>query len=97
MRAGFAVEDGVALHFRRTRLQRVVSSRRDGSAYRVEPADGGVVEKRLNAAYLGADTQAPPPQAATTATGSRRRHIARRPAARKTAATRAAGPEPLPA
>jgi dipeptidase E len=97
MRAGFAVEDGVALHFRRTRLQRVVSSRRDGSAYRVEPADGGVVEKRLDAAYLGADTQAPPPQAATTATGSRRRHIARRPAAHKAAATRAAGPEPLPA
>jgi dipeptidase E len=37
MRPGFAVEDGVALHFRRTRLRRVVSSRPDGNAYRVEP------------------------------------------------------------
>ncbi|MFI4985136.1 MAG: Type 1 glutamine amidotransferase-like domain-containing protein [Solirubrobacterales bacterium] len=97
MRAGFAAEDGVALHFRRTRLQRVVSSRPDGSAYRVEPAGGGVVETRLNAAYLGADPQAPPPQAAATEPGSRRRHIARRPAPHKAVTTRAAGPEPLPA
>jgi len=97
MRAGFAVEDGVALHFRRTRLQRVVSSRRDGSAYRVEPADDGVVETRLKAAYLGADAQAPPSPAASSAPGSRRRRIARRTTAHKAAATRPAGPEPLPA
>jgi peptidase E len=54
MRAGFAVEDGVALHFRSTRLERVVSSRPDGHAYRVRPArNGGVSETRLDAAYLG--------------------------------------------
>ena len=41
---GFAVEDGVALHFRATRLRRAVSSRPDGRAYRVKPAGDGVVE-----------------------------------------------------
>jgi dipeptidase E len=60
MRPGFAAEDGVALHFRRTRLERVVSSRPDGRAYRVEPAgDGVVVEAPLEACYLGADACAP--------------------------------------
>src|SRR3984885_2848967 len=55
MRPGFAAEDGVALHFRRTRLQRVVSSRPDGAAYRVEPAaDGVVVETPLETLSLGA-------------------------------------------
>jgi dipeptidase E len=55
MRPGFAAEDGVGLHFCGTRLQRVVSSRRDGRAYRVEPGERGVVEIPLEAAYLGAD------------------------------------------
>jgi dipeptidase E len=55
MRPGFAVEDGVALHFRRTRLSRVVSSRADGCAYRVEHSRDGVVETPLQATYLGAD------------------------------------------
>src|SRR6476661_1726939 len=36
MLGGFAVEDGVALHFEGTRLRTVVSSRPDGRAYRVE-------------------------------------------------------------
>jgi hypothetical protein len=53
MRPGYAAEDGVALHFRRTRLERVVSSRPDGCAYRVEPAAGGVVETPLETTYLG--------------------------------------------
>jgi peptidase E len=53
MRAGFAVEDGVALHFRRTRLERVVTSRRGKCAYMVDHAGDGVVETRLEAAYLG--------------------------------------------
>ena len=55
MRPGYAAEDGVALHFRRTRLERVVSSRPNGCAYRVEPAaDGGVVvETPLETVYLG--------------------------------------------
>jgi hypothetical protein len=54
MRPGYAAEDGVALHFRRTRLERVVSSRPDGCAYRVEPAADGVVETPLKTVYLGA-------------------------------------------
>jgi len=58
---GFAVDDGVALHFRRTRLKRVVSSRPGGGAYRVEPCgDGAVVEQRLEVSFLGAsETEAP--------------------------------------
>jgi dipeptidase E len=54
MRPGYAAEDGVALHFRRTRLERVVSSRPDGCAYRVEPAADGVLETPLETVYLGA-------------------------------------------
>ena len=56
MRAGFAVEDGVALHFKGTILERVVSSRAGGRAYRVEAApDGGrVLETPLDAVPLGA-------------------------------------------
>jgi dipeptidase E len=55
MRGGFAVEDGVALHFRGTLLERVVSSRLDGRAFRVELDGDGrrVRERRLQAAYLG--------------------------------------------
>jgi dipeptidase E len=103
MRPGFAVEDGVALHFRRTRLRRVVSSRPDGSAYRVEPAADGVVETRLKASHLGAPTDAlhlgapDPAPAPDPPQGARRRHIARRNAAHKAVATRPAGPEPVPA
>jgi hypothetical protein len=62
MRAGFAVEDGVALHFRSTRLERVVSSRPDGNAYRVRPArNGSVYEAELNVTYLGAASPPPDP------------------------------------
>ena len=57
MRAGFAVEDGVALHFGRRRLRRVVSSRPDARAYRVEPTADGVRETRLEVCYLGAKAQ----------------------------------------
>jgi dipeptidase E len=53
MRPGYAAEDGVALHFRGTGLERVVSSRPDGSAFLVEPCDGGVRETRVHADYLG--------------------------------------------
>jgi peptidase E len=54
MRPGFAAEDGVALHFRGTSLERVVSSRPDGSAFRVEHDGKGVRETRLHAEFLGA-------------------------------------------
>ncbi|HEX7610782.1 MAG TPA: peptidase E [Solirubrobacteraceae bacterium] len=61
MRGGFAVEDGVALHFRGTSLERVVSSRPDGCAYRVELAAAGrkVVETRLEGAQLGRGCEQP--------------------------------------
>jgi dipeptidase E len=99
MCAGFAVEDGVALHFRRTRLKRVVSSRPDGCAYRVEPAADGVVETRLKAAYLGADDPAafdPRAPALESSAAFRRPHRRRThvPTTRKAAARRSATPEP---
>jgi dipeptidase E len=53
MRPGFAVDDGVALHFKRTRLERVVSSRADGSAYHVEQVGKQVIEAALEVSYLG--------------------------------------------
>jgi dipeptidase E len=53
MSPGFAVEDGVALHFRRSRLHAVVSSRRDASAYRVERCESGALETPLAVSYLG--------------------------------------------
>ncbi len=57
MTPGFAVEDGVALHFRGTRLECVVSSRRDARAYRIDAGGDGIVESCLDASYLGADPQ----------------------------------------
>ncbi len=54
---GFAVEDGVALHFRGTRLERVVSSRPGACAYRIDPGGEGVVERCLDVAYLGTASQ----------------------------------------
>jgi dipeptidase E len=53
MRAGYAVEDRVALHFRGTRLKQVVSSRPGACAYRVQRNARGVRETRLEAFYLG--------------------------------------------
>jgi dipeptidase E len=57
--AGFAADDGVGLHFRGTELHRIVSSRPQASAYRVDlqpgPADqtGTVLETPLRPDYLG--------------------------------------------
>lgn len=53
MSPGFAVDDGVALHFKRTRLARVVSSRADGSAYHVEQVGKRVIEAALEVSHLG--------------------------------------------
>jgi dipeptidase E len=53
MSAGFAVEDGVGLHFRGTRLERVVSSRPDGRAFMVRRSGTRVREAALNAEFLG--------------------------------------------
>jgi dipeptidase E len=54
MSAGYAVEDGVALHFRGTTVERVVTSRAGGSAFLVEADDGGYVrETPLPTSLLG--------------------------------------------
>jgi peptidase E len=58
MLPGYAVDDGVALHFLGTSLERVVSSREHGHAYRVEPAGAGeVLETRLESARLDAGSR----------------------------------------
>jgi peptidase E len=95
MRPGFAADDGVALHFRGTLLERAVSSRREGRAYRVEPTEDSVVEVPLEVTHLDADPDLTParageidtahdggsaePVASAPATPARR-PIARRPA-----------------
>jgi dipeptidase E len=65
MRGGFAADDGVALHFKRTALHRAVSSRADGNAYEVRLQGSEVAETRLPVSYLGG--------AATPPRGRRRR------------------------
>jgi len=108
MRPGFAAEDGVALHFRRTRLQRAVSSRPDGCAYRVEHVGDRVVETPLDVSYLGEDaacTQDAVPDVMSTKPSPAkslrpRRRKARRPAGAATASNTErlpTSPEPLPA
>ncbi|MFI5009424.1 MAG: Type 1 glutamine amidotransferase-like domain-containing protein [Solirubrobacterales bacterium] len=59
MRAGFAADDGAALHFRGRQLERVVSSRPTARAYRVEPMRDGVLEIPLESVYLGAGSERP--------------------------------------
>lgn len=51
--AGYAADDGAALHFRGMELVEVVSSREGASAYRVALVDGRVEETRLETRYLG--------------------------------------------
>jgi dipeptidase E len=55
MLPGFAVDDGVALHFADTELRQVVSSRPDGRAYHVRQVGKEIVETALDVSYLGAD------------------------------------------
>jgi dipeptidase E len=56
MRPGFAVDDGVALHFKNTRLEQVVSSRPDRCAYHVERVGDEIVEAALEVSCLGKST-----------------------------------------
>jgi peptidase E len=51
--AGYAADDGVALHFVGRRLKEAISSRPNAGAYRVALERGKVVEKRLPVRYLG--------------------------------------------
>lgn len=55
MSAGYAADDGAALHFVGSDLSEVVSSRAQAAAYRVECVDGVVRETRLPVRHLGAD------------------------------------------
>jgi dipeptidase E len=51
--AGYAAEDGAALHFAGPALAEVVGSRPEAGAYRVEQVEGRVVETRLPVRFLG--------------------------------------------
>jgi dipeptidase E len=53
MCAGFATDDGVALHFKGTRLDSVVSSRKRGGAFHVQRVGDEVMETTLAVSYLG--------------------------------------------
>ncbi len=53
MRAGYAAEDGAALHFVGTELRRVVASRPAAWGYRLDGVGERVVEMRIATAYLG--------------------------------------------
>ena len=52
--AGYAADDGVALHFIGTDLARVVASRRDRAAYRVESVEGEAMEVAIEPDCPGA-------------------------------------------
>jgi peptidase E len=54
MQAGYAADDGAALHFCGTNLAEVVSSRPQACAYRVELIGGVVMETPLPVRFLGA-------------------------------------------
>jgi dipeptidase E len=93
MRPGFAADDGVALHFRGTLLERAVSSRPTARAYRVEPARESVVEVPLEVTHLDSDPNpaladesehapAPPSSAAPVESQSTRKSTAPGPLAR---------------
>ena len=55
MCAGYAAEDGAALHFRGKRLESVITSRPKARAFRMRRTEAGRIERRaLPATYLGA-------------------------------------------
>jgi hypothetical protein len=53
MCAGYAADDGVALHFKGTKLAGVVSSRERGGAFHVQRVGDEVMETALDVRYLG--------------------------------------------
>ena len=57
--AGYAADDGAALHFAGATLAEAVSSRPEAGAYRVEHVAGRVVETRLPVRFLGESLQPP--------------------------------------
>jgi dipeptidase E len=67
MRAGFAADDGAALHFVGRSLHRVVGSRERAAGYALRCDRGHVIEERLDAEYLAAPPAPGPPLAAGAA------------------------------
>jgi len=57
MKEGYAVDDGVALHFKDEELSASVSSRPTAKAYAVDRKEQEVVERELPVTYLGNDKQ----------------------------------------
>lgn len=53
IREGYAADDGVALHFVGTRLEKIVSSRPHAKAYQLEKKGEAVKESLLEPTYLG--------------------------------------------
>jgi len=51
--AGYAADDGAALHFEDGELVESVAARPAARAYRVEPGEGGAVERELPTRFLG--------------------------------------------
>lgn len=51
--AGYAADDGAALHFIDGKLEKIVCSRPHAAAYFVEKVDGKAVERKLETVYLG--------------------------------------------
>jgi len=60
MSPGYAVEDGVGLHFRGTRLHRAVASRPEARAFRMRRVGARVARKPLRVTYLGTGAPAAP-------------------------------------
>lgn len=50
--AGYAADDGVGLHFVGDRLKKIISSRPNAKAYRVEKSGNTVQETILETTYL---------------------------------------------
>jgi dipeptidase E len=70
MIAGYAAEDGAALHFTGQELSRVISSRPEARGYRLDVSGQRVVEMRIATTYLGdrgVVPEAPLPEALSTA------------------------------
>jgi len=59
MRSGFAVDDGVALHFKGIELHGAVSSRKRGGAFHVQRVGDEVMETALEVSRLGEHAQTP--------------------------------------
>ena len=58
LHAGYAIEDGVALHFVDDRRSAVVSSRPKAIAYQVRLENGEVIEEPLETRFLGGHNDA---------------------------------------